>query len=139
MFFFFQAEDGIRDRTVTGVQTCALPIYLDERVHADERRRAPLPSLLERDEREDQERGHEGVALAVLHREQHLEVHERQGDRRRPLGEESVERVPQEQRVEQAPAQERERARQVGERREQQREGRAVLVEVEVLLRVRGV
>src|SRR5207248_7384357 len=27
-FFFFQAEDGIRDRTVTGVQTCALPIFL---------------------------------------------------------------------------------------------------------------
>src|SRR5471032_3603831 len=26
-FFFFQAEDGIRDRDVTGVQTCALPIY----------------------------------------------------------------------------------------------------------------
>src|SRR5437867_10080844 len=26
-FFFFQAEDGIRDRTVTGVQTCALPIF----------------------------------------------------------------------------------------------------------------
>src|SRR5699024_12103191 len=25
-FFFFQAEDGIRDRNVTGVQTCALPI-----------------------------------------------------------------------------------------------------------------
>ena len=25
-FFFFQAEDGIRDRLVTGVQTCALPI-----------------------------------------------------------------------------------------------------------------
>src|SRR5437867_8684923 len=25
--FFFQAEDGIRDRTVTGVQTCALPIW----------------------------------------------------------------------------------------------------------------
>src|SRR2546430_16381875 len=27
-FFFFQAEDGIRDLTVTGVQTCALPICL---------------------------------------------------------------------------------------------------------------
>src|SRR2546427_7096684 len=27
-FFFFQAEDGIRDLTVTGVQTCALPIWL---------------------------------------------------------------------------------------------------------------
>src|SRR6266436_8356641 len=32
MFFFFQAEDGIRDVAVTGVQTCALPIcqgYID--------------------------------------------------------------------------------------------------------------
>src|SRR5260221_1546252 len=27
-FFFFQAEDGIRDHCVTGVQTCALPIFL---------------------------------------------------------------------------------------------------------------
>src|SRR5260370_21554548 len=27
-FFFFQAEDGIRDSSVTGVQTCALPIYI---------------------------------------------------------------------------------------------------------------
>src|SRR5689334_24817450 len=27
-FFFFQAEDGIRDGTVTGVQTCALPISI---------------------------------------------------------------------------------------------------------------
>src|SRR5437016_8075272 len=27
LFFFFQAEDGIRDWSVTGVQTCALPIY----------------------------------------------------------------------------------------------------------------
>src|SRR2546429_6967863 len=27
IFFFFQAEDGIRDVAVTGVQTCALPIY----------------------------------------------------------------------------------------------------------------
>src|SRR5699024_12148965 len=26
-YFFFQAEDGIRDRNVTGVQTCALPIW----------------------------------------------------------------------------------------------------------------
>src|SRR2546430_7545470 len=28
IYFFFQAEDGIRDLTVTGVQTCALPISL---------------------------------------------------------------------------------------------------------------
>src|SRR2546430_6430040 len=30
-FFFFQAEDGIRDLTVTGVQTCALPISCTSR------------------------------------------------------------------------------------------------------------
>src|SRR5699024_11973680 len=29
VYFFFQAEDGIRDRNVTGVQTCALPILLE--------------------------------------------------------------------------------------------------------------
>src|SRR5947208_10638901 len=28
-FFFFQAEDGIRDDLVTGVQTCALPIFAE--------------------------------------------------------------------------------------------------------------
>src|SRR5207248_5108235 len=32
--FFFQAEDGIRDRTVTGVQTCALPIWLPYRLRS---------------------------------------------------------------------------------------------------------
>src|SRR5437879_361315 len=30
LFFFFQAEDGIRDTSETGVQTCALPIYTGE-------------------------------------------------------------------------------------------------------------
>src|SRR2546425_4873895 len=29
LFFFFQAEDGIRDKLVTGVQTCALPICVN--------------------------------------------------------------------------------------------------------------
>src|SRR5699024_12165047 len=33
--FFFQAEDGIRDRNVTGVQTCALPISGDFSLAAD--------------------------------------------------------------------------------------------------------
>src|SRR5438067_8246102 len=33
-FFFFQAEDGIRDRNVTGVQTCALPISRRHRARA---------------------------------------------------------------------------------------------------------
>src|SRR6266481_8116388 len=44
-FFFFQAEDGIRDGTVTGVQTCALPILIngmgDLQIDADAR----LPKL----------------------------------------------------------------------------------------------
>src|SRR2546430_8151943 len=38
-FFFFQAEDGIRDLTVTGVQTCALPIYI-ARARIEHRARA---------------------------------------------------------------------------------------------------
>src|SRR6266545_3341083 len=38
-FFFFQAEDGIRDKLVTGVQTCALPIWLDA---------APSPEMMAR-------------------------------------------------------------------------------------------
>src|SRR5207244_4593295 len=43
VFFFFQAEDGIRDDLVTGVQTCALPICIAQ----ENRRRAlPLTSLL---------------------------------------------------------------------------------------------
>src|SRR5690349_22633176 len=34
-FFFFQAEDGIRDLYVTGVQTCALPILVARRDQLD--------------------------------------------------------------------------------------------------------
>src|SRR2546430_15656905 len=41
-FFFFQAEDGIRDLTVTGVQTCALPISL--RREKSSQARAPRPT-----------------------------------------------------------------------------------------------
>src|SRR6266550_8043524 len=35
-FFFFQAEDGIRDVAVTGVQTCALPIWYPRREDDDQ-------------------------------------------------------------------------------------------------------
>src|SRR5437773_8532095 len=37
LIFFFQAEDGIRDRDVTGVQTCALPISVLDKVVRDQR------------------------------------------------------------------------------------------------------
>src|SRR2546429_593171 len=38
-FFFFQAEDGIRDVAVTGVQTCALPIFLELDINEGYRQR----------------------------------------------------------------------------------------------------
>src|SRR5438094_5697808 len=54
-FFFFQAEDGIRDRTVTGVQTCALPIFVEacgdqvaDQVDAEERLEGDLGGGRER-------------------------------------------------------------------------------------------
>src|SRR5437773_12516022 len=58
-FFFFQAEDGIRDRDVTGVQTCALPIYqavialirdAENEKHGEELIRAGSEFLAERSE-----------------------------------------------------------------------------------------
>src|SRR2546430_15091524 len=48
LFFFFQAEDGIRDLTVTGVQTCALPICL---CGGDALQARRLPALRVQDER----------------------------------------------------------------------------------------
>src|SRR5260370_37249515 len=47
-FFFFQAEDGIRDSSVTGVQTCALPIYFKR---LDSRPFLPAPFEIRRPRR----------------------------------------------------------------------------------------
>src|SRR5258706_8710867 len=45
VFFFFQAEDGIRDWSVTGVQTCALPIdRKSTRLNSSRRRHTRLVS-----------------------------------------------------------------------------------------------
>src|SRR5256885_8794597 len=52
-YFFFQAEDGIRDYKVTGVQTCALPIYRPALVHCQSANRVGalmLPYLTLRSE-----------------------------------------------------------------------------------------
>src|SRR5215204_6936622 len=52
--FFFQAEDGIRSHCVTGLQTCALPIYRSDGLHGLRRRLAktmrpsPRMALFER-------------------------------------------------------------------------------------------
>src|SRR5206468_5931681 len=48
--FFFQAEDGIRDLIVTGVQTCALPISATAGVHAEHPSEPrPAPSVPRRE------------------------------------------------------------------------------------------
>src|SRR5216683_3943343 len=44
-FFFFQAEDGIRDLIVTGVQTCALPIWLVRREFWENRAIWMIPAV----------------------------------------------------------------------------------------------
>ena len=44
-YFFFQAAAGIRDYDVTGVQTCALPIFIADSYDAEIVRMAPLNSL----------------------------------------------------------------------------------------------
>src|SRR5215211_8613826 len=45
-FFFFQAEDGIRDHCVTGVQTCALPIYGQGEEHGRTRHLAQVKRVV---------------------------------------------------------------------------------------------
>src|SRR2546425_9801637 len=54
-FFFFQAEDGIRDKLVTGVQTCALPICLVRECDREDAcgRDAPLLDQVSDPRRED--------------------------------------------------------------------------------------
>src|SRR5256885_4032656 len=63
-FFFFQAEDGIRDYKVTGVQTCALPICGDRRFLAGDL------VLEERRAVERRQDGRLGVADAAMLAEQ---------------------------------------------------------------------
>src|SRR5207249_7791938 len=87
VYFFFQAEDGIRDRNVTGVQTCALPILagvfaifghgnvagLGEALYAA---RAELPTLRAHNE---QGMAHAAIAFAKAHRRQRRSEERRVG------------------------------------------------------------
>src|SRR5699024_12051400 len=43
--FFFQAEDGIRDRNVTGVQTCALPILMRDSIPGSQEGRKKVKQI----------------------------------------------------------------------------------------------
>src|SRR5205823_8942402 len=68
-FFFFQAEDGIRDKLVTGVQTCALPISAPSRFVGENRRLlAPQQRIRALPERQDR-RLIQDVAELLLERQ----------------------------------------------------------------------
>src|SRR5438552_14663688 len=84
-FFFFQAEDGIRDDLVTGVQTCALPISPDpqrEGLIPDRPRglrRRPTPRRDLRDTRSEERRV--GKECRSRWRRGHEKKKNRKGDR----------------------------------------------------------
>src|SRR3989440_11404276 len=75
-FFFFQAEDGIRDLIVTGVQTCALPIFAQPVTPIHDRRVAD-PPLLEVDVAEVRAIGDGETSGLLPQREQLQHVGER--------------------------------------------------------------
>src|SRR6266542_110411 len=61
--FFFQAEDGIRDATVTGVQTCAIPIYNDDLVEIKRRRVLAVPTRQHGHQKKDRKSVAEGKSV----------------------------------------------------------------------------
>src|SRR5256885_4788614 len=67
--FFFQAEDGIRDYKVTGVQTCALPISAEVAHHeVVEERQAVQREADDREQRQERGRRHLRLRGAPAHR-----------------------------------------------------------------------
>src|SRR2546430_16140149 len=85
-FFFFQAEDGIRDLTVTGVQTCALPIFSR---YSDAIGRALLPLVERRLHLREQVLGAQHLGMR--------ERHDAGGEARNLARAQVGERVPQQQ------------------------------------------
>src|SRR6266404_9787283 len=67
-FFFFQAEDGIRDKLVTGVQTCALPILIELVLEPGTRRGRAKESPVIRERLPDFARIALGVRGLAVHR-----------------------------------------------------------------------
>src|SRR5256886_2791558 len=67
-FFFFQAEDGIRDLTVTGVQTCALPIYDADQTRDDRDHHAlDGPGQEQEEDGDDRQRDRDQADKIALH------------------------------------------------------------------------
>src|SRR5699024_11485830 len=74
---FFQAEDGIRDRNVTGVQTCALPILGAAVSEEDPASPRPVSSWLDetRDSYDSEASGYRDEVQGILDRLPHLRAH----------------------------------------------------------------
>src|SRR2546429_7403365 len=66
-FFFFQAEDGIRDVAVTGVQTCALPICNFNRSKCRRRYYVHMRDCYNHQDRKDDGHGDPSPALVAMH------------------------------------------------------------------------
>src|SRR5690348_18131098 len=81
-FFFFQAEDGIRDGRVTGVQTCALPIsgqlvFAGERTAGEDLLRdlsADVEYLVSRSDQRRERRAHEAAIRGQVDRSEERRV-----------------------------------------------------------------
>src|SRR2546422_6361629 len=88
IFFFFQAEDGIRDVAVTGVQTCALPIFLGGEV-AQSRAIAPTVDAKDGEQEQTAEEDHRVLqAVAPSHGEPEGDADRRHRSEERRVGKE---------------------------------------------------
>ena len=65
-FFFFQAEDGIRDTSVTGVQTCALPISKNHFIVTPKEMAARYQKVLNNPDKKEALRGDLTAMLAYM-------------------------------------------------------------------------
>src|SRR5687767_1714771 len=78
-FFFFQAEDGIRDKLVTGVQTCALPISLNRHISGTyrlDRFSSGFVEILAAEQTPDNPHWYQGTADAVRQAVRHFSQHD---------------------------------------------------------------
>src|SRR5258708_14011285 len=83
-FFFFQAEDGIRDDLVTGVQTCALPIStnLVRRFVVSRQTILPRPSANSHRPQQQHQNSDQAKAGGEIRQDQRLVVLDRSEERR---------------------------------------------------------
>src|SRR2546422_1287297 len=85
LFFFFQAEDGIRDVAVTGVQTCALPIW---RTVGMALTKEGKTTLIQQYKTHDTDTGSPEVQIAILtnritYLTEHFRGHKKRSEERR--------------------------------------------------------